>query len=121
MAATATPTAEIAAATLVDTYDDALTIKNQLLLGTLRLTDSPQGITSQQSGELLVLGLFLTKGEAWPGGYNLTSRLSRSILSIVIKGVAAKEEKHRFRWAATAGGHAPECRDRDSFSRRPRY
>ncbi len=41
--------------TLVDTYDDALTIKNQLLLGTLRLKDTPGAITSEQSGELLVL------------------------------------------------------------------
>ena len=48
-AATATET------TLVDTYDDALTIKNQLLLGTLRLKDTPGAITSEQSGELLVL------------------------------------------------------------------
>jgi len=54
-AATATPAGETAATTLTDTYDDALAIKNQLLLGTLRLQDTPQAVTSEQAGELLVL------------------------------------------------------------------
>ncbi|MFZ5916706.1 MAG: hypothetical protein ACOYZ7_07230 [Chloroflexota bacterium] len=54
-AATATPAGETAAAALTDTYDDALTIKNQLLLGTLRLQDTAQAVTSEQAGELLVL------------------------------------------------------------------
>jgi hypothetical protein len=40
---------------LVDTYDDALTIKNQLLLGTLRLEDTDQAITGEQAQALLPL------------------------------------------------------------------
>ena len=33
---------------LVDTFDDALTIKNQLLLGTLRLEENGQAVLAQQ-------------------------------------------------------------------------
>jgi hypothetical protein len=40
---------------LVETYDDALTIKNQLLLGTLRLEGTDQAITSEQATALLTL------------------------------------------------------------------
>ena len=40
---------------LVDSYEDALTIKNQLLLGTLRLEDTDQAITSEQTKALLPL------------------------------------------------------------------
>ena len=40
---------------LVETYEDALTIKNQLLLGTLRLEGTEQAITSEQAQALLPL------------------------------------------------------------------
>jgi hypothetical protein len=40
---------------LTESYDDALTIKNQLLLGTLRLEDTDQTITSEQAQELFPL------------------------------------------------------------------
>ena len=54
-AAAAAPNEEPAAATLADDHEDALTIKNQLLLGTLRLEGSDQAITSEQAKELLIL------------------------------------------------------------------
>ena len=40
---------------LSDTYQDALPIKNQLLLGTLRIEDTGQAITSEQAKALLPL------------------------------------------------------------------
>ncbi|MBN1137403.1 MAG: hypothetical protein JXM73_12510 [Anaerolineae bacterium] len=40
---------------LTESYEDALTIKNQLLLGTLRLEDTDQAITSAQAQALLPL------------------------------------------------------------------
>ena len=40
---------------LADTFDDALTIKNQLLLGTLRLEENGQAVLAQQKEELLLL------------------------------------------------------------------
>jgi hypothetical protein len=49
------PDAASGATELVETYEDALTIKNQLLLGTLRLEDTDQAITSEQTKALLPL------------------------------------------------------------------
>jgi hypothetical protein len=49
------PDAESEAVGLVETYEDALTIKNQLLLGTLRLEDTNQAITGEQAKALLPL------------------------------------------------------------------
>jgi hypothetical protein len=57
---------------LVDTYEDALTIKNQLLLGTLRLEDTAQAIAGEQAQALLPL---------WQGYAALT-----------VSGTAATEE-----------------------------
>ena len=51
----AEPDAAAGSAVLTDSYDDALTIKNQLLLGTLRLEDTDQSITSEQAKALLPL------------------------------------------------------------------
>jgi hypothetical protein len=42
-------------AELTESYEDALTIKNQLLLGTLRLEESARAITSEQAQALLPL------------------------------------------------------------------
>ena len=49
------PDAASGATGLVESYEDALTIKNQLLLGTLRLEESAQAITSEQAKALLPL------------------------------------------------------------------
>jgi len=49
------PDAASGATGLVDTFEDALTIKNQLLLGTLRLEDTDQAIASEQAEALLPL------------------------------------------------------------------
>jgi hypothetical protein len=46
---------ETAVATLTDDYDDALTVRNQLLLGILRLEGTPQAITGDQAAELTTL------------------------------------------------------------------
>ncbi len=57
-AAEAAPVDTAAVATaieLTDGYDDALSAKNQLLLGTLRLEETDQAITSEQAKELLLL------------------------------------------------------------------
>lgn len=51
----AEPDAAAGAAVLTDTYDDALTIKNQLLLGTLRLEDTNQAIAGEQAAALVPL------------------------------------------------------------------
>jgi len=51
----AAPNEESAVATVADDYEDALTIRNQLLLGTLRLEGSDQPITAEQAKELLTL------------------------------------------------------------------
>ena len=51
----AEPDAVAGSAALTDTYEDALTIKNQLLLGTLRLEDTDQAITGEQAKALLPL------------------------------------------------------------------
>ena len=51
----AEPDAAAGAAVLTDTYDDALTIKNQLLLGTLRLEDTEQAIMGEQAAALVPL------------------------------------------------------------------
>ena len=51
----ATPHKELSVVTLVEDYDDALTIKNQLLLGTLSLEGTGQAIATDQASELLVL------------------------------------------------------------------
>ena len=51
----AEPDAVAGSAALTDTYEDALTINNQLLLGTLRLEDTNQAITSEQAKALLPL------------------------------------------------------------------
>ena len=42
-------------ATLNDEYEDALTIRNQLLLGILRLEETPQAVTAEQAPELTTL------------------------------------------------------------------
>lgn len=57
---------------LTDSYDDALTAKNQLLLGTLRLEETDQAITSEQAKELLLL---------W-----------RALAALTASGTAAPEE-----------------------------
>lgn len=57
---------------LVDTFDDALAVKNQLLLGTLRLEGTSQAVSAQQQEELLLL---------WKAFASLTS-----------SGIAAPEE-----------------------------
>jgi len=49
------PDAAPVAAELENTYEDALTIKNQLLLGTLRLEGTDQAITSEQAKALIPL------------------------------------------------------------------
>lgn len=46
---------ETAAAELTDTYDDALTTRNQLLLGIMRLEGTPQAVTAEQAVELATL------------------------------------------------------------------
>ena len=46
---------ETAAAELTDTYDDALTTRNQLLLGIMRLEGTPQAVTADQAAELSTL------------------------------------------------------------------
>lgn len=46
---------ETAVATLTDDYDDALTIRNQLLLGVMRLEGTPQAVTTEQAAELTTL------------------------------------------------------------------
>jgi hypothetical protein len=43
------------AATLTDAYDDALSVRNQLLLGTLRLEGGETAVNPEQAKELLVL------------------------------------------------------------------
>ncbi len=40
---------------LTEAYDEALTIKNQLLLGTLRLEDTPEAVTPEQAAQLVPL------------------------------------------------------------------
>lgn len=47
--------AETAVAELTDTYDDALTTRNQLLLGIMRLEGTPQAVTVEQAAELATL------------------------------------------------------------------
>ena len=42
---------------LTETYDDALTIKNQLLLGTLRLEGKPEAVKPEQAAQLVPLWL----------------------------------------------------------------
>lgn len=64
--------AEATAIDLTDSYDDALTAKNQLLLGTLRLEETDQAITSEQAKELLLL---------W-----------RALAALTASGTAAPEE-----------------------------
>jgi hypothetical protein len=55
-AATAIPvTGSGSVRTLEETYDDALTIRNQLVLGTLRLEDTGKAVSAGQAEELLVL------------------------------------------------------------------
>ena len=55
-ATVATPaTAAAPAGTLVDTYDDALSVRNQLAYGTLRLEGTAQAVTSGQAETLLPL------------------------------------------------------------------
>lgn len=51
----AEPGAVAGSTELTENYEDALTIKNQLLLGTLRLEDTGQAITSEQAEALLPL------------------------------------------------------------------
>jgi len=63
---------EATAIDLTDSYDDALTAKNQLLLGTLRLEETDQAITSEQAKELLLL---------W-----------RALAALTASGTAAPEE-----------------------------
>ncbi len=63
---------EATAIDLTDSYDDALTAKNQLLLGTLRLEETGQAITSEQAKELLLL---------W-----------RALAALTASGTAAPEE-----------------------------
>ncbi len=46
---------ETAAAELTDTYDDALTTRNQLLLGIMRLEGTQQAVTADQAAELATL------------------------------------------------------------------
>jgi len=46
---------ETAVATLTEDYDDSLTIRNQLLLGIMRLEGTPQAVTTEQSAELTTL------------------------------------------------------------------
>ncbi len=46
---------ETAAAELSDTYDDALTTRNQLLLGIMRLEGTPQAVATDQAAELAIL------------------------------------------------------------------
>jgi hypothetical protein len=51
----AEPDAAVGSAELTEDYEDALTIKNQLLLGTLRLEETDQAITGTQAQALLPL------------------------------------------------------------------
>jgi hypothetical protein len=51
----ADPNAAAGPAELTEEYEDALTIKNQLLLGTLRLEGTDQAITAEQAQALLPL------------------------------------------------------------------
>jgi len=44
-----------AVAEITDTYDDALAIRNQLLLGIMRLEGTPQAVTVDQAAELATL------------------------------------------------------------------
>ncbi|MCA9933297.1 MAG: hypothetical protein H6662_07675 [Ardenticatenaceae bacterium] len=46
---------ETAVATLNEDYDDALTIRNQLLLGIMRLEGTAQAVTAEQAPELTTL------------------------------------------------------------------
>ncbi len=46
---------ETAVATLAEEYDDALTIRNQLLLGIIRLEGTEQAVYSEQTAELTTL------------------------------------------------------------------
>ena len=46
---------ETAVATLAKEYDDALTIRNQLLLGIIRLEGTEQAVNSEQTAELTTL------------------------------------------------------------------
>ena len=46
---------ETAVAELTDTYDDALTIRNQLMLGIMRLEGTPQAVAADQATELATL------------------------------------------------------------------
>ncbi len=46
---------DTAVLTLNEDYDDALPLKNQLLLGIIRLEETPQAITAGQAAELLPL------------------------------------------------------------------
>jgi hypothetical protein len=54
-AETNTSGGETAVATLTEEYDDALTIRNQLLLGIMRLEGTPQAVTAEQTPELTTL------------------------------------------------------------------
>ena len=49
------PNASTGSTELTEAYEDALTIKNQLLLGTLRLEETGQAITGEQAQALLPL------------------------------------------------------------------
>ena len=47
----------VTAGPLTETYDDALTIKNQLLLGSLRLESTPEAVKPEQAAQFIPLWL----------------------------------------------------------------
>jgi len=54
-AGTPEPQVAVSGGTLAEDYEDALSLRNQLAIGTLQLEDTPDAVTTEQAGKLLPL------------------------------------------------------------------